>query len=103
MEPSPFKVEPGKSHHAVAEVLGDKPRLTISGGTTRGNSATAPRRGRRWDSFALWNRVLSRVLGMTRTTSIVLCRAGLAASGGVGRAGISGPGGVAAFTGALRE
>ena len=26
-----FKVEPGKSHHAVAEVLGDKPRLTISG------------------------------------------------------------------------
>jgi Rps23 Pro-64 3,4-dihydroxylase Tpa1-like proline 4-hydroxylase len=26
-----FKVEPGKSHHAVAEVLGEKPRLTISG------------------------------------------------------------------------
>jgi len=26
-----FKVEPGRSHHAVAEVTGERPRLTISG------------------------------------------------------------------------
>ena len=34
-----FKVEPGKSHHAVAEVLGDKPLDDIRCGTNAGNGS----------------------------------------------------------------